>query len=419
MANHDLAGSSQTDPAHDSARVAAPTLLTALKMAGKAQFRKFAADAANQLVTAFCAGIFVALLTYLGRDFFHNKLAGSDHEVKSWLYLVFYHVANAFLAKFLTSRTVAGLLKQDSQGPVYDSDQQTGPGALSALLAWLGEPAGKIRRLRGILSLFDVAIVAIALVVLSSSPFVPYSPLVTAAIFAGYLSLLTGLSAGMGYLRRLRQPGHTIELSQQVADRSFLATVVAMTKWRWRQLYRRNFSSVFYSALAFLALVTACILAAQGLDYRLAGFIFAMAGFFIAAPLYHQLKDDLVAGWFERNNPVSHSHIISCYISLALAHLVIWLPIALICLAAAGAGFGLYQTPHIIIWLGLIAVAPILTPGIMFQIDGRKPIIQLIIAFMANIVIGSLVLIEPMAWLGVPLIAYIVGHYQQGRYYRA
>lgn len=401
--------------------VASPSLSSALLVAAKAQLRKLSADAANQIVTALCAGIFTGLLYYLGRDFFHHKLAESDHAIKAWLYLVFYHLANAFLAKYLTGKLLSpealALTAEARRASRLSGNQATQP--LPALLLWLGEAPAKVRRLAMLLKASDVVLVGVALALLASSPFMPYSPGVCLAIFAGYAALMVALSAAFHNISRQGSAGR----AAPPTARSFIGTVLAMIGWRWRQLYRHNFSVLFYGVLTLLALLAASYLAAGGLDYRLAGFIFAMAGFFVAAPLFHQLKEDLTASWFERNNPVSHRHVICCYLGLALAHALIWMAIAGLCLAATAwltnSGQIPYPLSHAAIWLGLIAICPILTPGLLFQIDGTKPMIQLIIAFMATVVISSLVLIEPLVWLAVPFAGYIAAYYQQGRYYRA
>lgn len=379
-----------------------PTVASALAMAAKAAGRKFAADAANQVVTALCAGIFMALLYYLGRDFFYNKLADSDQTIKAWLYLVFYHLANAFLAKYLVSAKALG---------------PAGGRSLGALLRFLGEPPAKVRRILALLTGADMLLVAAALIALASSPYLPYSALVCGVIFAGYVAAITALRAG--FQRLSTAPTTSPGL---VAAESFAGKVRAMMSWRWRQLYRRNFSTLFYGLLTVLALATGSLLAAGGLDYRLAGFLFVVAGFFIAAPLFHQLQADLSSSWFERNNPVSHSQVIACYFGLSARLLIIWLTATGALLAALALGLaepGTITARHSATWLGLAAIAPLLAPGLLFQIDGHRPAIQLTILFMAVVVLGSLVLIEPLAWLAIPVITYVACHYQQGRFYRS
>lgn len=381
-------------------------------MAAKAQARKFAADAANQLVTALCAGIFMALLYYLGRDFFHNKLAGSDGAIKVWLYLVFYHLANAFLAKLLAGNFTRHF------SPVQQP-------MLPRFLRWLGEPDAKIRQVSAVLTAADVLGVTFALTALASSPYLPYSPLTCVAIFSCYLAgvmLLSALFHRLSALFHRLSASPAESLAAPAAAQSAAGKLRAMMSWRWRQLIRRNFSTLFYGVLSLLALTTASILAAQGLDYRLAGFVFAIAGFFIAAPLYHQLKDDLTASWFERNNPVSHNQVVACYFGLSAVLLAIWLSLGALILWLLRRGLGAEQAitlSHCAIWLGLVAIAPITAPSIMFQIDGRAPVIQLTIAFMAVVVLCSLVLIEPLAWPSIPIITYVACTYQQGRFYRS
>lgn len=386
-----------------------------LTMAARAQLRKFAADAANQLVTAVCAGIFMGLLYFLGRDFFHNKLSGADEAIKQGLYLIFFHLANAFLAKYATN----GLSSQASQR----SDQRTLLTQLTELQRWLGAAPQETRGLTIIMRLAPFVGVAVVLFLLARSPYIPYSALAVIGIFCGYCALMLALSYGFRRVPRTR-PAQPLQGSH--------GAVTAMVIWRWRQLTRRNASMLFYGALGLLCLAAAAFWTMQGLDYRLVGFLFAMAGFFVAAPLHHQLAEDLTASWFERNNPISHRQIIASYYGLAAIHLLCAAIAAAACLGIAALFMAApHEAPLITnlldtlaskpwaVWLGLLAIAPILTPGLMFQVDGRKPLIQLMIGFMATIVLCSLVLIAPIAWLGVPLAAYIACHYQQGRYYRA
>lgn len=413
----------------NSQDAALPTvsLTTTLVMALKAQLRKFGSDAANQLVTALCAAIFAGLLYYLGRDFFHNKLAGSDHEIKAWLYLVFYHLANAFLAKYLVGRLWPHSLGHNAvlTGSAALGRHEHTSETLAPLQQWLGESPAAIHKLALALKLADIVLVCGILGFLAMSPFLGYSVAMIFGVFLGYMALVAGLTFAFNRLHRFSDQRSPKPLPQNTP--SFVKAVSAMAHWRLRQLYRNNFSVVFYAALALLALITGAILAMGGLDYRLVGFIFAMAGFFVAAPLYHQLAEDLSASWFERNNPVSHSHVICCYFYLALLHLLVWLSIAFACIASitAVAGSGSWaelwaeHQLHILIWLGLVAIAPVLCPGVLFQIDGTKPAIQLIIAFMATVVLCSLVLIEPLVWFLLPFASYIGCYYQQGRYYRA
>jgi hypothetical protein len=58
-------------------------------------------------------------------------------------------------------------------------------------------------------------------------------------------------------------------------------------------------------------------------------------------------------------------------------------------------------------------------PGLLFQIDPRRPAVQILIVFMAGLFIGTAVIAHWLAVLLIPLLATWAQRYQADRFYRA
>ncbi len=151
-----------------------------------------------------------------------------------------------------------------------------------------------------------------------------------------------------------------------------------------------------------------------------------VAGFLAASALCLQLGEDIPHAWTERGFGVTHDQFIHAYERLAvtiggtygLAGALLYVAAGGSAAVAAAGGVGLYAFGALTL-AAVIAVPPIVTPYLMFQIEARRPAINMLIVLIAGLFIGTAVFANPLGLLLVGLLRYYAGQTQAGRFYRA
>jgi hypothetical protein len=132
----------------------------------------------------------------------------------------------------------------------------------------------------------------------------------------------------------------------------------------------------------------------------------ALAGGMIAAMcLAFQMAEDLGTAWTERAFGVAHDDFILAYEKVgALIGLVLFVLVIAVAGPKAAA---------------CAAVAPVITPQLLLQIDGRRPAVNAMLIVIVSLFIGTAVFAH---WLSLVLLL-VLRHYalktQAGRFYRA
>ncbi len=148
-------------------------------------------------------------------------------------------------------------------------------------------------------------------------------------------------------------------------------------------------------------------------------FLVFLCSFFWVIPLLFTLKAEIESAWFERNLGTSHRDIIKIYLQLGIGFSLLgiyWLLFyALFPFSPKYSADGLQGLKLLLCH----STSLLITNNLMFQIDARKPFIQLIIVFTISLFLVSAIFINPLFFA----LVFVVKHYgetmQKNRYYRA
>ncbi|MGE0174294.1 MAG: hypothetical protein AB7T49_15970 [Oligoflexales bacterium] len=187
-----------------------------------------------------------------------------------------------------------------------------------------------------------------------------------------------------------------------------------MVKWRSVQMAMRNPVTRFNLLFAALLALAAWLFLARGTAFILVFLLAFLSGLVAASQLFLQLKEDLSGGWAEKLMGVSHADYLRCYYLLALIFT---------------AGFVLIATPFLVIGpsdrieLGKVVAAQVtpvlLAPGLLFQIDARRPFIQVSVLFLVGLFVATAILAHFLSVVLVPIVGYYTAYYERDLYYRA
>jgi hypothetical protein len=187
--------------------------------------------------------------------------------------------------------------------------------------------------------------------------------------------------------------------------------------WRIRQHLLRNraHQAIYALALAFAALGAAVYGGGAPLVAPVAAAF--VAGVLIAAILALALAEDLQHAWVERALGVSHDEIVLAYFHIAV---VLAAPAA--ALTALLLGLTAPSTEALADALkpaAVLLVTPLFAPYVLFQIDARRPGVNVMGLIIVGLFLGTAVFAHWLAVI-VPIIAKaaIAGN-QAGRFHRA
>ena len=141
----------------------------------------------------------------------------------------------------------------------------------------------------------------------------------------------------------------------------------------------------------------------------------------------------LSSSTYEKIYGMSHDLFLRCFKLLSLALAVIMFVILFVSMAVAKTVCLLYHCEFLLNYnnvsaIGFLTIAKIaifgvlpiiLAPSIFFQIDGRNPLINTIIAIIISLFVGTFIVGYFLAVLVIPLVIIYADDYQKNRYYRA
>lgn len=362
-------------------------------------------DLGRELVVGFSALILLGLFTYVFGDFLTIKTADLPASLQSNLSQGF-----GIILLGLTTLVCSRLLRQDR------SSHQSFYNAASRM----GESPGTLRLYRYLWWGLQVAFFyGLAWWVMRRFIHViPSTLLMGAQIF--FLSALLGSllvrtpssssgNAGSGAFPKPWQPPQQPASPQRT-----------LFSWRWYQMLHRN-------RLTRLTLGVGLVFAAMsGLNEWRSGPFFLtvlaalIAGLFAAMALAFQMEDDVRALWAERGMGLSDDEYQGAYRRLGRT-------LGLILGTAASMSFslnrmvaGIPMDPTLMTQVfAAAALAPYIMPGLLFQIDPRRPAIQAMTCGLLTLFLGTAILAHWLAIALPPLLVYYTQNYQKGQFYRA
>lgn len=230
------------------------------------------------------------------------------------------------------------------------------------------------------------------------------------------LLLSTGVSGCLARRHRADRPS-TIQIAkirrQYPKYESTLAK--ALLAWRFTLHITRNHTNLSIYGIASIIVICGGVTYTQGAPF-LAPIIAALiAGMLISFILALALAADLEHAWIEHALGVAHNDIIACYVQLARRLAIpLALLLLLICLAASPHEWTSAWKPA-----AILLVTPLFTPYILFQIDARRPGINILSIIIVGLFLGTAIFAHGLAII-LPLIAKTsLADNQANRFHRA
>jgi len=197
--------------------------------------------------------------------------------------------------------------------------------------------------------------------------------------------------------------------------------ILSFVRWRLAQIVFRNRTARLCFIIATALYLLLIPLQANGIPFFASVACCILASIVASATLFFQLSEDLNYAWAERTMGMSHQDFCKGYqiISFLLA-LVLIITASIFYLVGSQYVAGETISKEQLLTLACINFAtPLIAPMVMFQIDGRKPVINFIVLTIAALFVGTAVFAHKASLLLIPILHYYTHNSQSGRFYRA
>ena len=349
-------------------------------------WRRVRYDLGKEITVLLCALVVGATFIYIFHDFLNHAVA----TISATMRASFARVA-ALLGTTVVAFRLGKFLRRASSDRYCQLQRQLGasPRQLHIFL---------LLRASGALLLSSTIVVLLYHSLLRVTPDTPF-------LLVLPLALLLGASSTH---RALRQP--------QPQRRAHQHTLFS---WRWQQILHGE--RLLLGSAASLAL--SCFpLSYFNAPLPVFGCVALCCGLLASFSLAAQAARDAQFAWAERNFGISHAQYVRTCEQIG-AHL--GLCCALLCMCSVTSGQLLLATQPLTLLVVavkvalLAALAPLLMPLLLFQIDVRRAAVQFIVVTLCTLFIGTAIL---ASWFGVllyPLLRWYALRCSEGRFYRA
>jgi hypothetical protein len=356
----------------------------------------------QELIVVICSAVVFALFYYVFNDFLNVEIQQISQAMRDRL--------GEWAAYLILGITAIFSGRHCGRMIVH-------PNNLATYVSFMGESPVNIRRLHIATTLSFLAFIYASAWYLVNFSVYQWPPLQSAAIL-GLMVLLSTISGSLN----LRVPQKNFEPNPSpLLTSSTLSAVKAMFHWRFRQMIYRNPLTQICLALAILsALLPGFVAFSQG-PLFVAILSAYLTGTLLATALSFQVAYDLSYAWLERNLGVSHDRYMTTLMTLAI--LIGLLPALMtgglwLAGSANHGGLQLQSVEEAFKIAVITMIPPWLLPHVVFQIDGRRPAIQIVILILVGLFLITAVYAHWLGLLLLPLVKYYADQSQDGRFYR-
>jgi hypothetical protein len=193
---------------------------------------------------------------------------------------------------------------------------------------------------------------------------------------------------------------------------NFQASNSALYKWRYSQLLFRNRASQVCLVIAALFTFSLCYFSYSSINSSALILLSMLISLGLTWALAFQLQEDMNHSWIEKILGVSQDELENCYLLLAL---FLSIPTSLI---LASLSYLARSDALLSFQVAAICISgPICFNAIMFQIDPRRPLIQILSSLLIIIFIGTAIFAHPLAVLLIPILIYYGKTHQVDQFY--
>ena len=349
-----------------------------------APLRRVRYDLGKEITVLLCALVVTATFAYVFHDFLNHAVAAISPTMRDS-----FAQAAALLCTAITAFSLGKFLRHASHDRYCQLQRHLGaePRQLRVFILLRGSWA---------LLLSTAIIVLLCHLLLRAPSFI-------SMLSVSPLALLFG-----AYLAHRSRPAPQHQPRQHT-----------LFSWRWQQILQGE--------RLLLGLATGAALSCFPLSYlnaplQVFGCAALCCGLLASFSLASQAACDAQFAWAERNFGISHIQYVRTYEKIG-ASLALYC--ALCCAFCFISGQLLGATPLLSLLpatlkiMLLAALAPLLMPLLLLQIDVRRPAVQYITATLSALFIGTAILASWFSVLLYPLLRWYALQYSEGRFYRA
>lgn len=362
-------------------------------------FHKLRHDLIRELVVAFCSLILLALFYYVFNDFLNSQVKNISLPMRE---------------RFAETLTWILILASSLGVGRILSASFHNPRSLFRSTLFLGETP----RVRHLLGLFHILCVLIVIYTpvwfLIYKVLLPWSfyKILTITLFMSILSLCTS---------RISPPSYD-EKKKELRLHWSRSSQHALLEWRLQLLFLRNRLAQFCFLLFVLCSFMLFAAGVFSLPFVAAFALSFWGGFLASCALCFQFADDLESSRLEKSSGVSHQSFLMTLFTLALlvgslmgtVNFVFWI-----------LSHSLWHTLNVetctdaLRIFFITALPSYIVPAVLFQIDGRRPVLSILASFLISLFITTAIYASWFALALLPLIAYYGFTSQEGRFYRS
>ena len=360
----------------------------------KSFFHKLRFDLVEECVVGICSLVLFSTFFYIFNDFLNDKIASVSDKMKEHISFL-----SSLILLSVTSYFSSVFIKKESKKiPSFTRFCFSIGESFKIYFTFI-----IIRTLLGLLFLFGI------------SWWIIYRYIYTFDITSFVILQLIFLALVLFLLKLNFSTSRTVCNHDYSRCSSKISTLL---RFRLDMILRSKIC-LFFLGLSFISSVLVCYFLSISSPIIISMFLCFICGFFIAVTTSCQVKSDLDSIWIDRLVGVCQEDFFSTYKKLTFilsgASLIL---LSIAVLITALKTNSTYSVVDLIKLPFILLVCPYLMPNLIFQIDPKRPIVQILIVFMIGLFLATALWVS---WLSI-LLVFILNYYgrttQDKRFYR-
>lgn len=362
----------------------------------KSFFHKLRFDLVEECVVGICSLVLFATFFYIFNDFLNDKIASVSDKMKEHI-----SILSSLILLSVTSYFSSVFIKKESKKiPSFTRFCFSIGESFKIYFSFI-----LIRTLLGLLFLFGI------------SWWIIYRYIHTFSI-TSFVSLQLVFLASVFFLLKLNFLSSTTRTLCNHDYSRCSSKISTLLRFRLDMIFRSKIC-LFFLSLSFISSVLVCYFLSISSPIIISMFLCFICGFFIAVTTSCQVKSDLESIWIDRLVGVSQEDFFSTYKRLTfilsgVSFILVSIAVLIVVLKTSE----IYSAIDLIKLPFILLVCPYLMPNLIFQIDPKRPIVQILIVFMIGLFLATALWVS---WLSI-LLVFILNYYgrttQDKRFYR-
>lgn len=359
-------------------------------------------DFVRELVVFLSGGIVLITFAYIMNDFLNVQISGLSAVMR-----------DRFASPLAT---VALLLAGFYSGNVVRNEILERETATSAA-RFIGENPQTLRAYHLLFGIFWIAVLH------GGAWWLTHRYLVKMTIGAGILHealmLAAAISGFFWYRGKKSEQEHTT--ADWLEQNGTTDRISSFVRWRLAQMFLRNRTAHACFAIAFFVYLLLIPLQAKGIPFFASVACTILAAIIGSSAIFFQLAEDLNYAWAERTMGIAHEDFCRGYKKISMVLAAALTGCSVLCYGAGHLLFGGGDN----FWSNVLTLVLInsstafMAPSLMFQIDARRPMINMILLAIGSMFVGTAIFANWLSVLLILAIEYYAHGSQNGRFYRA